>query len=310
MDASIIIATYNRLWSLPDAIASCPQDDRVEVIVVDDGSTDGTWDWLATQPRIKAIRQSNWGKPNAVNRAIVQARGTYVRFLDSDDLLVADQVLEQLSFVVEQKADICVAGYWACYESTGERVLHDWQDCGDFLAQQLGECDSSHYSAFFFRRAFLADVWHRPEFAYRDDRMFILECALKEPAVVQWPIPTLLHRHHGRTRIQFQRGSTAVVTNWQELRMFEKVHAEMVERGLETKRRNVAMSTNLWALARRLAVFNTHEGRRTFRWLRSLNPDFKIPSTGISRLYRLFGFDLAQGVVNIARRLRDLFRSK
>ncbi len=37
-----------------------------------------------------------------------------------------------------------------------------------------GECDSSHYSAYLFRRQFIDDIPHRPEFSHRDDRMFII----------------------------------------------------------------------------------------------------------------------------------------
>ena len=48
IDISIVIPTYNRLWSLPKAVQSClTMAAKVEVIVVDNGSTDGTWEWLS-----------------------------------------------------------------------------------------------------------------------------------------------------------------------------------------------------------------------------------------------------------------------
>ncbi|RYE96011.1 MAG: glycosyltransferase family 2 protein, partial [Oxalobacteraceae bacterium] len=83
VDASIIIPTFNRLWSLPDAIASCPRGDNIETIVVDDGSSDGTWDWLHRQHSITAIRQENWGKAAAIEAGLRVAKGRYVKFLDS-----------------------------------------------------------------------------------------------------------------------------------------------------------------------------------------------------------------------------------
>lgn len=86
---SIIIQTYNRLWCLPRAVHSCRQSAiSSEIIVVDDGSADETWDWLQAQPDVTAIKQTNWGKDHAVNRGFDMARGEFVRFLDSDDLVV------------------------------------------------------------------------------------------------------------------------------------------------------------------------------------------------------------------------------
>lgn len=309
MDLSIIIPTYNRAWSLPEAIASCPRRAGIEIIVVDDGSTDGTWEWLEQQPGITAIRQTNWGKPAAVNAGFAAARGTYVKFLDSDDLLIGDAALGQIDCAIASKADICVAGYRAWYGADGHEVLHQWEDCGDFLAQQLGECDSSHYSAYLFRRDFIADVLHRPEFAFRDDRMFILECAVKAPAVVAWPNPTLIHRHHDRGRIQFQPGSTAIVTSWQELKMFRKIASLLEARGLLTDRRKAAITNNLWPLALRIAAYDRREARGVISWLRTLNPSFAIPRCGVHRLYRVLGFSIAQSLVNGARIMRNAGRA-
>lgn len=305
VDVSIIIPTFNRLWCLPEAIASCPRDDRVEIIVIDDGSTDATWDWLSRQPGVRAVRQTNWGKGAAVNAAFALARGTYVRFLDSDDLLVPEQAMAQLDFTLAAGVDICVAGYTAFFEPSGAEILHGWSDCGDFLAQQLGECDSSHYSAFLFRRAFIADVFHRPEYSVHDDRMFILECAVKEPRVAVWPQPTLRHRHHDNERIQFRPGSTSVVANWQDLRMFRKIAALLDQRGLLTDRRKAAIANNIWPLALRIGGYNRREAREAIAWLHTLDPGFTIPRQGRDRLYRLFGFSIAQSLVNGARTLRD-----
>jgi glycosyltransferase involved in cell wall biosynthesis len=309
MDHSIIIPTYNRLWALPDALTSCPRAEGIEIIVVDDGSTDGTWEWLAGQSGVIAIRQPNWGKPAAVNAGFAAARGRYVRFLDSDDMLIPDAALGQVRAALQAGPDISVAGYIARHEQQGRETPHSWIDCGDFLAQQLGECDSSHYSAYLFRREFLADVRHRPEFAFRDDRMFILECALKAPAVVAWGEPTLLHRHHDRPRIQFQRGSVATVTNWQELQMFRKIAGLLAERGLLTDRRRAAMANNIWPLALRIAAYNRREGRAAIEWLFELCPSFRIPSGGLNRLYRHLGYPIAQPMVNGMRLARNAARA-
>jgi glycosyltransferase involved in cell wall biosynthesis len=86
---STVIPSYNRAPLITATIESVlAQDfDDHEVIVVDDGSTDGTLDVLAQfGPRIRVLQQRNSGPAVARNRGIAEARGTYIATLDSDDL--------------------------------------------------------------------------------------------------------------------------------------------------------------------------------------------------------------------------------
>ncbi|WP_181708507.1 glycosyltransferase family 2 protein [Chthonobacter rhizosphaerae] len=89
---SIIIDTYNYLRFLPDAVASVraqtsPAD---QVIVVDDGSTDGTDQWLATEGDLIAIIKKNGGQASAFNAGTAAATSDVVIFLDADDRLLPD----------------------------------------------------------------------------------------------------------------------------------------------------------------------------------------------------------------------------
>lgn len=86
---SVVMPVYNREDLLPRTLASLKNQTfrDFEVVIVDDGSTDGTpaildeaSDW------IRVIHQSNRGEPAARGRAIDEAAGTYLAFLDSDDL--------------------------------------------------------------------------------------------------------------------------------------------------------------------------------------------------------------------------------
>jgi glycosyltransferase involved in cell wall biosynthesis len=84
---SVVVPTYNRLDLLEEALASVWAQTWTdfEVIVVDDGSTDGTSEWLQGQPRVKLLRQANCGHGAARNRAAREAKGEYLACLDSDD---------------------------------------------------------------------------------------------------------------------------------------------------------------------------------------------------------------------------------
>lgn len=87
---SVIIPTYNRSRLLSEAIESVIRQDvtdcELEVIVVDDGSTDNTADVVKSfGPRVRYIYQKNRGAGVARNHGIEVARGEWIAFLDSDD---------------------------------------------------------------------------------------------------------------------------------------------------------------------------------------------------------------------------------
>ena len=85
---SVIVPTYNRAETIRAAIASVQRQTFAdwELIVVDDGSTDGTASLIeGSDPRLVLIRQANQGVNAARNAAMLRARGRYIAFLDSDD---------------------------------------------------------------------------------------------------------------------------------------------------------------------------------------------------------------------------------
>lgn len=88
MDISVIIPTHNRRACVGNAIRSALDQDLspLEVIVVDDGSTDGSADQIEKAfPSVRLIRQENAGVSAARNRGIVVSRSPWIAFLDSDD---------------------------------------------------------------------------------------------------------------------------------------------------------------------------------------------------------------------------------
>jgi glycosyltransferase involved in cell wall biosynthesis len=94
---SVIIITYNRSQLLPVAIDSVLAQTypSIEVIVVDDGSTDDTPEvMLHYAERVRYIRQENRGVPAARNTGIRAATGDFINFLDSDDFFLPTKIVQ------------------------------------------------------------------------------------------------------------------------------------------------------------------------------------------------------------------------
>ncbi len=114
---SVIIPTFNRAWCIADAVESVLSQNyqcqnhrgNMEVIVVDDGSTDNTRKVLEPfMDQIKFLRQENMGVSAARNCGIKNSCGEFVAFLDSDDLWMPEKLSCQMGFFNSHpKAMIC-----------------------------------------------------------------------------------------------------------------------------------------------------------------------------------------------------------
>lgn len=107
---SVIIAAYNAAGFITDALGSIQsqQHEPLEIIVVDDGSTDATAVTVASfSDTVRYTYQPNAGPPAARNRGLEIAQGEVVCFLDADDMWTADKLRVQLSLLAaEPELDI------------------------------------------------------------------------------------------------------------------------------------------------------------------------------------------------------------
>ncbi|MDX9963921.1 glycosyltransferase [Desulfobacter postgatei] len=98
---SVIIPTFNRVWTLKRAVDSALAQDypHREIIVVDDGSTDGTRDLLAGyKDKIRVLVQENKGVSAARNLGIQESEGSFIALLDSDDAWETNKLSCQAAF--------------------------------------------------------------------------------------------------------------------------------------------------------------------------------------------------------------------
>lgn len=114
---SIVIPAFNAERTIAATLRSaCQQTYRdIEIIVVDDGSTDRTVD-LVNQigdPRIRLLRQENAGVAAARNLAVKQATGSLIAPLDSDDLWHPDKLSRQIKRLIDAGTDTGVVYCWS-----------------------------------------------------------------------------------------------------------------------------------------------------------------------------------------------------
>lgn len=121
---SILIATYEAAASIAESVESALAQTvpAHEVIVIDDGSTDGTQNALARYlGRVTYMRQENRGKAAAINVGARQATGDFVSILDADDVY-AEERIEALTELAIQRPDLDILMTDAFFESEGELV--------------------------------------------------------------------------------------------------------------------------------------------------------------------------------------------
>lgn len=123
---TIIIPTYNYARYIRRAVDSALGQSyaNIEVIVVDDGSTDDTQAVTAEYgDRIRYIRQENQGAAAARNRGLAEAKGDYIAFLDADDMYLPDNISEKINFLTTHDQYAWCYSNWAWVHENGETYM-------------------------------------------------------------------------------------------------------------------------------------------------------------------------------------------
>lgn len=112
---SVIIPAYNAMNYLPATLESLLNQtfEDFEAIVVNDGSSDETEEWVSQieSPKVKLISQQNKGLAGARNTGIAHAQGDYIAFLDADDLWEPTKLTKQVA-VLEENPEVGLVYTW------------------------------------------------------------------------------------------------------------------------------------------------------------------------------------------------------
>lgn len=198
---SVIVPVYNRASMIGAAIDSALHAAPglpMEVVVVDDASTDDTASVVIARDddRIRLLRLvENGGQSAARNRGLDAARGKYVKFLDSDDILLPGRLPAEVR-ALDEGADIVISGWCEGYPD-GRRTVFDAPELESIVDDVLAGRAVPTSSALYRRQG--ATRW---DAALRklDDWDYFCQAALGAQRIATIPGYAYVMQHHGGTR--------------------------------------------------------------------------------------------------------------
>lgn len=181
---SIIICVYNGEKYIEPCLKSALSQTypNIEIIVVDDGSTDRTGQIVKNYSQIKYIYQKNKGIAEARNTGLNHCMGEYIAWLDADDLYLPDKVQEQVQFL-QQNQDIDCVYNDVFLIDTDDKVIKElkcdytYLDPNDFLAQLLFRQVIPCMPSIMYRRKCFENLRFLPDMKYAEDYWMSIELA-------------------------------------------------------------------------------------------------------------------------------------
>ncbi|MBV9492792.1 MAG: glycosyltransferase family 2 protein [Acidobacteria bacterium] len=201
IDVSVIIPTYNRAHLIGAAIESALGPD-VEVIVVDDGSTDGTLELLEKYD-VQVVRSPGRERHHrARNRGMDAAQGEFLKFLDSDDLLEPGSLAAEVQLARETNADIVLSG-WVDLLADGRRKIGHAPQLDRPIEDVLLSGEAVPTTAALYRRSYLLEHGFRwdPAVKKMDDWWFFVITVLGGGKVVRRDGNAYVLREHRGERV-------------------------------------------------------------------------------------------------------------
>ena len=166
---SVIIPTYNAEKTIERAVHSilCNRnaDTAIEIVIIDDGSTDATaviCDRFSHDSMIRVIHTKNHGMVAARNAGLLEAKGEYIGFVDSDDWIEPDMYQILLKTMIEQQADLVACGV---IQETEQGSFRDEDDEAVIISKAL-----SIYHDILLSTGFRGYRWNK---IYKKEYIFI-----------------------------------------------------------------------------------------------------------------------------------------
>ncbi len=164
---SVVIPAFNNAATLDETLRSASEQiwRSLEIIVVDDGSTDRTPEIVATHmlvdPRVRLIRQRNGGVAAARNRGVAESAGDFIALLDADDLWRPTKIARQMEVMLAADDQTAAVYNWCCLIDDEGRVISSGGQQpmeGNVFAEMCRRDIVGNGSALLVRRSAFLDV--------------------------------------------------------------------------------------------------------------------------------------------------------
>lgn len=302
---SVIIPVYNRaalLREAVDSVLAAGSGVDFEIVVVDDASTDDTPEAIRAfdDPRIRSLRmERNSGQSAARNRGLDAARGTTIKFLDSDDLLVPSHLPLELRAMESEGADICVSG-WRSEWSDGTGRTYDAPRFASTVDDVLAGVAAPTSAALYVRR----DDWRwDPELRKLDDWDYFCQCALGASKIATVPGVAYVMREHAGVRAT---GVSMLHNAREHHHILRKMETRLEREDRLTPERRERLAQYFYKELRVLMLHDPAGADAALRHIFELDPAFLPRAEERSRLIR--AASRAIGVRNTLRLYRIVKR--
>ena len=209
---STIIPVYNRPVQLVDAVGSVLAQNYqpIEVIIVDDGSTDGITRPVAQEIAgahpgvVRVVTQANAGPGAAREHGRQLAHGEFIQYLDSDDLLLPGKFTAQVAALREQPLADVAYGITYLRDANGHLITEPHKDTGKVLATMFPSFLNSRWwetATPLYRASVCAKAGPWTTLSLEEDWEYDCRIASLGGRLVWCPVPVSEHRDHGGDRL-------------------------------------------------------------------------------------------------------------
>lgn len=290
--ASIIIPTYNGGSKLDATLATCLKIKgvTVEILLIDDGSTDGTPDRIEKQfPTVKLFRlPTNSGSgSHGRNVGLAMARGSYVKFLDHDDLIQPRGFKAECQEALQSNADIVMSRWGVVH--INDQGLFRKRDLRIFTppephrlleAMLLGEATPYTAAALYKRSLVCSEQWDANQ-TLIDDFDWFCRMAIKTCKVTRVDTISYFWRLHSNST---QGRSHHNATIYQDLmfaryNVYSKLEEELRSMNQLSPPKKQLLAKRYYGSLRCFARFNHKNCRNLLRKIYGLDPSFEVDAS-------------------------------